>query len=341
MYNAALDFAVLDNRIKFTVEAYMSKTKDLLLTVQRPTQSGYSNRFMNVGKTSNKGIEIAIESYNISKPKFTWSTSFTLSHNSQMVDNIGSEDFVVTYESYNPKYMMYGYVSDYPLNALWGFRYAGTWKNNAEIERNKTTKGYVSAGNNFYSPGAPRYLDINHDGILNKQDLVYLGQADPDIYGGLQNTFKIHGFTIGVYFNYSIGGKIYNISEQWMGNNSPSTNQYRYMLKAWHPLRNPDSDIPRAYSGDGLASDRLVHDATFLRLKNVSVSYTFDLRKATGNVLKSLTLSASGDNLCLWKKYNGFDPEVSSESSNSALRRLDVGAYPKSRTIIFSLQLRY
>lgn len=179
MYNAALDFAVLDNRIKFTVEAYMSKTKDLLLTVQRPTQSGYSNRFMNVGKTSNKGIEIAIESYNISKPKFTWSTSFTLSHNSQMVDNIGSEDFVVTYESYNPKYMMYGYVSDYPLNALWGFRYAGTWKNNAEIERNKTTKGYVSAGNNFYSPGAPRYLDINHDGILNKQDLVYLGQADP------------------------------------------------------------------------------------------------------------------------------------------------------------------
>ena len=91
-----------------------------------------------------------------------------------MVDNIGSEDFVVTYESYNPKYMMYGYVSDYPLNALWGFRYAGTWKNNAEIERNKTTKGYVSAGNNFYSPGAPRYLDINHDGILNKQDLVYL-----------------------------------------------------------------------------------------------------------------------------------------------------------------------
>lgn len=58
-------------------------------------------------------------------------------------------------------------------------------------------------------------------------------------------------------------------------------------------------------------------------------------------MLKSITLGASADNLCLWKKYNGFDPEVSSESSNSALRRLDVGAYPKPRTIIFSLQLRY
>lgn len=87
-------------------------------------------------------------------------------------------------------------------------------------------------------------------------------------------------------------------------------------------------------------SDRMVYDASYVRLKNVSLGYTFDLSKKI-NWLRDLTLNLSGENLLLWKKYNGFDPDVSTSSSNSALRRVDIGAYPKPRTIIFSLQIRY
>ena len=96
-----------------------------------------------------------------------------------------------------------------------------------------------------------------------------------------------------------------------------------------------------AGSYDALPSDRLVHDASYLRLKNISASYTFDMRKVTKNRLRDIRVSVSGENLYLWKKYNGFDPDVSTSSSNSALRRVDIGAYPKPRTIIFSLQIRY
>ena len=140
---------------------------------------------------------------------------------------------------------------------------------------------------------------------------------------------------------YSLGGKIYNYSEIYMAG-SQFSNQYRYMLDAWHPVRNPDSDIPRAgaKSDAALPSDFMIHDASYLRLKNVTLSYTFDLRKKC-SWLKDLTLSVSGENLYLWKKYNGFDPDVSSEGTSSTLRRMDLGAYPKPRTIIFSLQLRY
>jgi hypothetical protein len=131
-----------------------------------------------------------------------------------------------------------------------------------------------------------------------------------------------------------------------------ATNQYRYMLDAWHPVRNPDSDLPRAGTDDRLVPSSLqVHDASYLRLKNATVSYTFDLRKKT-RLLRDITrplrtksqlrmTPVTGENLWLWTKYNGFDPDVSSEGTSSTLRRVDMGAYPRSRMFVFSIQLRY
>lgn len=97
LYNLGIDLAFLNNRLLVTAEAYISKTKDLLLTLQTPTQTGYSSRLTNIGKTSNKGVELTIESRNIEKPKFSWSTTFTIAHNEQNVDDIGTEEFVKAY----------------------------------------------------------------------------------------------------------------------------------------------------------------------------------------------------------------------------------------------------
>ena len=337
--NLALDVALFKGRLNVTAEIYSSKTSDLLLSVQQPTQTGYSSRLTNIGKTSNKGVEFSIESMNIAKKDFSWSTNFTISHNSQKVEDIGSEDFVAAYSSPgNNSYMMYGYVKGYPLNSLWGFKYGGTWKSDEEIERNKVTKTYVNPSNVV---GGARYYDIDHNGTLDQNDLVYQGNADPYLYGGLQNNFYWKGLRLGVYFTYSLGGKLYNYSEFYMAG-STFTNQYRYMLNAWHPVRNPNSDIPRAgaKSDAALASDFMIHDASYIRLKNVSLGYTLDLHKAKFPV-KDVTFTVSGENLYLWKRYNGFDPDVSSSGTSSTLRRLDIGAYPKARTVIFSIQVRY
>ena len=337
-YNAGLDFSAFNERVKMTVEAYMTKTSDLLLNVPVATQVGYSSKFINIGKTSNKGIEFSLETRNIVKRNFSWLTSFTISHNSQMVDDIGGEEFVSAYDSPgNNKYMMYGYVAGYPLNSLWGFKYGGTWKSAEERERNTVTQTYTT---NSGTNGGPRYYDINHDGILSQDDLLYMGNADPFIYGGLQNTFHYKNLKFGFYLAYSLGGKIYNYSEFYMGG-SIFGNQYRYMLNAWHPERNPLSDIPRAgaKTDAALPSDFMIHDASYLRLKTVSISYTLPLKKV--KFLRDVTFSAIGDNLWLWKNYNGFDPDVSSEGTSSTLRRVDLGAYPKARTITFSIQVRY
>ena len=142
MYNAAIDIAMFKGRLKITAEAYYAMTKDLLLNVQKAQQTGFSSYRENLGKTSNKGLELSIETKNILKRKFSWTSEFTLAHNNQMVEDIGTEDFVSTYN--DPKgYMMYGYVEGYPLNSLWGFQYGGVWHNYQEIEDNQVSRQFV------------------------------------------------------------------------------------------------------------------------------------------------------------------------------------------------------
>ena len=338
-YNLGIDAAFFRKRLNVTAEAYYSKTTDLLLKVQIPIQTGFSSRYENIGVTSNKGVELTLESVNIDKKNFQWLTSFTMSHNTQMVEDIGTADYVEAYTAPASKYMMYGYVKGYPLNSLWGFKYAGVWKSDEEFTVNEETKEYAI---NKKQLGSPRYYDINHDGSLNQKDIVYLGNADPILYGGMQNTFYWKGLKVGVYFVYSLGGKIYNISELFMAG-STSTNQYRYMLDAWHPVRNPESDLPRAgqMAGAALPSSFMVHDASYLRLKNLSIAYTFDFRKKENYIFREITVGVSGDNIYLWKYYNGFDPDISSDGSSSILRRADIGAYPKARTFMFNLNLKF
>ncbi len=345
LYNVAADLSFLNGRLMVTAEAYISKTSDLLLNVQTASQTGYTSRFTNLGKTTNKGVELSIESRNISTRNFSWTTNFTIAHNEQMVDDIGSEDFVTAQNSPgNSPYMMMGYVKGKPLNSLWGFRYAGVWHNVDEFNRNKVTKSYVSSetisdANIKDKLGTPRYIDQNRDGLLNQDDLVYLGNADPIFYGGLQNNFRLGNFNLGVYFTYSIGGKIYNYSEFYMAGGY-STNQWRYMLDAWHPVRNPQSNYPRAGALTNVPpSDFMVYDASYLRLKNVTLSYNLDLSDKC-KFMRDIRFTVSGENLWLWKKYPGFDPDVSTDDS-STLRRVDMGAYPKARTFVFSIQMRY
>lgn len=337
-YNIGIDLGFLKNRITVNFDLYYSLTKDLLLNVQTPSQIGFSSRVENVGSTSNKGYELTINTINFSRKNFYWATALTVSHNRQMVEDAGGYDRIATYTPNQYTYEMYGYKEGYPVNALWGMEFAGTWKTREEIEENKTSHEFVSKPGTFTDLGRSKYVDQNKDGVLDRNDIVYLGCSDPLVFGGIQNTFKIHGFNISFYFHYSLGGYIFNPLELSMGSGDNQTNQYRYMTNAWHPTRNPDSDIPRAGSKDFVVSTAQRHDASFLRLKDVSLGYTFDLSKATNYKLRALTLSMSGNNLYLWKYYNGFDPEVSSPNGT---RRIDLGAYPNSRTIVMSVQLDF
>ena len=336
--NIALDFSILNNRFGLEFEAYRSVTTDLLLTVKVPQHTGYDNKYQNIGRTTSQGLELTLNSRNIVKRNFTWNTSFTISHASSVVNDIGSESEVASKTSPNSTaYMTIGYKVGYPVNSFWGFQYAGVWHNEEEIKRNEITHSYTNEliQGNGLKLGYPIYIDQNHDGSLDSRDLAYLGSPDPIISGGLQNTFRIKGFTLGIYFTYRLGGKVFNYSEFYMAG-SRLTNQYAYMINCWHPTKNPESNLPRAgiVGTCSLPSSFMVHDASFLRLKTVSVGYRFNFKS---KFLRELELALSGENLYLWSTYNGFDPDVSSGGFNG----YDNSYYPKPLRVVFSVLVKY
>lgn len=333
-YNLAIDAAFLNNRIEVSLEGYIAKTRDLLLSVKTPQHTGSDSRRMNIGRTTNKGIELTLSTRNIVKRNFSWDTDLTIATASSIVDDLGPEAQISSKNSPLGGYMMCGYRKGYPVNAFWGFEYAGVWNNQEEIDRNKVTHALANdAGSTKL--GYPVYVDQNHDGTLDHSDIVFLGSSDPIVSGGLQNTFRIRNFRLGVFFNYAIGGKVWNFSEFYMAG-SRRTNQYKYMINAYHPIKNPTSELPRAGIIDGafVPSSFMVHDASFLRLKSLTVGYRWTLKS---KALREIEISASGDNLYLWSNYNGFDPDVSS----GGVKHLDQAAYPKPTKVVFSINLVY
>lgn len=343
-YNLGLSFAGWGSRVVLEADAYVSDTNDLLLAMRNTQTTGYNTYYANAGSTRNIGQEVTLTTRNVVTKGFEWNSTLTVAHNSQLVTSVGSESEVVpTYlnpRSTSPQYI-YGYKTGYPVNAIWGYKYEGVWHTDEEIAYNEITRAYVSSiktGANGTGLGRPKYADMNHDGLLDENDVVYLGSADPVVYGGFQNNFLIgKGLSLGVYFTYSLGGYIYNISELFAASGSASPNKYRKMLGAW-TTENPTSDICKAGFDDTLASSKSVYDASWLRLKAVSVNYNIPLSKKAKKVIKELSFGLSGDNLWLWKRYPGFDPDVNTSSS---VFRLDNGSFPRSRTYAFNIQVRF
>ena len=331
-FNIGLDLSFLKDKITVSLEGYMAYTKDLLYTMQNATVTGFGSRYANIGSTENKGLEITVTSRNISRRNFQWTTNLTVAHNSSKVTDIATAyGYVSTYSQGG--YMIYGYAEGYPANSLWGFQYEGVWHTQDELNQNKQTKTYVSSTK---ARGYARYADINHDGVLNDKDRIYLGSADPIIYGGLNNTFKIiKDLSVGVFFTYSIGGRMYNVMEFTTMKGTATSNKDRRMLGAWHASRNPFSNIPGAYLTDSFGSDLFIYDASYLRLQNINVSYRFDFRKKT-RYLRDISLTASINNVALFTKFPGYDPDAISTG-----RRIDTGRYPKNRNYSLAIQIRY
>lgn len=342
-YNVGFNFSVLKNRITLEADAYLSNTRDLLLPMKNSQTTGYDTYYTNIGMTRNIGCEFTLTTVNLDYRKFKWSTTLTVSHNNQRVIDVGNDGEVVPTLN-NPRtssQYLYGYKNGYPVNALWGYQYEGVWQTQEQIDRNNISRAYVSQlkdGANGSNLGRSKYADINHDGVLDQDDMVYLGSSDAVIYGGFQNDFKImKNLSVGVYFTYSLGGYIYNLSELWMASGNASTNKYRNMLNAWTP-ENPYTDVVKPGFDDLQGSSKHVYDASYIRLKSVDINYDFSLSRKARKVIKSLSVGVSAENLWLWKKYTGFDPDVNSDSN---VYRVDNGAYPRPRTVVFNLKMSF
>lgn len=315
--NIGIDFGIFNNRFTGTIDMYSSKTKDLLLRRAIPFISGYSTVYDNIGKTSNKGVEITLTSRNINNKDFGWTTSVTFSHNKNKIIDIygdGKDD------------ISNGWFIGKPINVTYTYKMDGIWQED-EISAGKHLKVDPNA-----KAGDIKFADINGDEQITEADRVVQGQKDPKWIGGLTNTFRYKNWNLNIFLQTAQGMTKPNQDLSY-GDESGRRNTPRE-VKYWTPEnRNNSRPSLTYYNSRGY---NYPSDASYIRLKDVTLSYVFDAPKIQKFGLGGLTVYASGRNLLTFTDWIGWDPEsrqIGRGSSNWE------DNYPVVRSIVFGINL--
>jgi len=344
--NVGLDFGILNGRLGGSVDFYIKDTDDLLLPQPIPTTSGFPSVLANVGEMRNTGVDLSINSTNIKKDNFTWSTTLTVGYLENevvaLVDGIPFDrGFANRIAEGRPMGSFFGHVTD------------GIFQNQAEID------AHASQPN--AAPGDIRFMDISGgagednilgtaddlppDGIINDDDRAFIGKALPDFTGGVRNQLNFYGIDLNFFFQFATGVQIYNNNLAFTeGMNSvfaPSGNAWE---NRWQQ-EGDQTDIPRLVrndpNGNRRDSDRFVENGDYIRLKTLSLGYTIPSSVTQNIGIRRARIYMSGFNLLTFTEYSGFDPEVNIfDGSNTALGT-DFLTFPQARSVVFGINVGF
>jgi TonB-linked SusC/RagA family outer membrane protein len=313
--------------------------------------AGIQPPYINAGEIGNKGFEFTINSRNITNHDFSWNTTLTFSHYSNKVLSLNGAPSInqqIT-QSYITLPNVTETIVGQPVGEFYGFKVQGVVKTEAQLQylaahpQNVTGSNQVVTNNpansNAIWLGDLQYQDTNHDGKVDNDDRVPLGNPNPDFTYGFTNTFTYKDFDLSVFLYGSYGGKVLDVLEyETAGLSTLYQNQLASTANFWTPS-NPGSNIPAPRSGIGNAnlvmSDRFLESASFLRFQNIRLGYNLPHNWAKYVAMNSLKVYVSGQNLFVISKYPGLDPEVGSFNQNPTLQNIDLGRYPSPR--IFTL----
>jgi len=336
----AVDFGFLKNRIYGTLEFYNRKTTDLLLSVPQPRSSGYNSKIENVGSMRNKGFDFNITSRNLSGA-FKWSTSFNFSVLRNEVLDIDREEPIITGGL--------GFTSNAaiieegkPLFSFYGYEVDGVWQTDDDFS---LTNDNVAPGDLKYKDQITEDTDGDGiadavDGTINEKDRVILGNPFPDFNWGMSNEFSFKNFDLSVFVEGVHGVSVLNnnLVDTYFPVNFRRNKMAEPYLNRW-TTENPSNKYPSFVNptaqGQKVVNSRTVEDASYIRLQNVTLSYTFD----TNKVFKKVRLYTTAQNLITITNYSGVDPSVNS-NGNGALK-IDYNAYPYAKTYMFGVNLTF
>ncbi|MCR5360513.1 MAG: TonB-dependent receptor [Bacteroidales bacterium] len=331
-FDAGLDFGFIDDRLTLSLDYYHKKTDDLLLNVSIPYTSGYSTSLQNYGSVLNQGFEFTV-SARILTGKLTWDASGNLSLNrNKVLDLGGSSSAYITGDFYSSYIIEEGQ----PLGTFYGAIYDGVLQTGEEESKGAYTY------NQSAIPGDRLYRDIDGDGkFTNAEDRTAIGNAEPDFTFGLNNKFSYRNFDLSFFINGSVGNEIANVNKVRLSLFTGAQNAVKAAADRWR-ADSPSQTISRAKYSDPAAvfSSEFVEDGTFVRLKNITLGYTFSKGVVKQLGISGLRLYATATNLLTFTDYSGYDPEVTSVG-NSITAGTDSGAYPSARTYNFGVTVNF
>ena len=367
-FNMGIDLGFLNQRITISPEFYINRSSNLLLNAQLPYSSGYQTMLINAGETKNVGVEFTVNTVNFSTRKFSWNTTLTLSHNKNSVKALTGEAVQLYEAKFGFNQNTHRIAVGEPLGQFYGYITEGLYQVD-DFNYDASTQTYTLKDGVPYHgdkgqirPGMWKFKNLTgDDNVIDENDKTVIGNAQPKFYGGLNNSFTYKGFDLSIFLTFSYGNEVLNATKlvtSKVGSLNYNALDVMNSSNRWMTINTEGEKVTDpgelavlnagktvavyhdAQQGDNYIHSWAVEDASYLKLSNVTLGYTFPKNLIARVGLKNLRLYATGNNLLTWTKYSGFDPEVSTMKSGLT-PGVDFGAYPLSRSFIFGLNVAF
>ena len=378
-YNLGLDLGFLGNRIEFSADLYYKKTKNLLLQVQMPAyingygSDGPANPWQNIGSLENKGVEFTLNTTNITNKDFQWTTNVVFSLNRNKVRQLDTESatLVRTMQPGSTNMNITMTKEGEPVAQFWGYKVIGRFDKPTDFYRHDKDGNLVQVAipkGNTISPsstwiGDYIFEDLNEDGVIDEKDCTFIGNPEPKFTFGFGNTLSWKGFDLNIFFSGSYGNKALNLTRMRIEDPRVNSNITKDamnvpIIKMYDP-NGPENDYRNLYVANASEtlmsavqqsdannnytriSDRLVEDASYIRLQNLSLGYTFPKNWMRKIYLENLRVYCTFQNLFTWTKYKGLDPEVGAHNGDALLNGVDYARYPSPRIYTVGLNVTF
>ncbi|MDR1153450.1 MAG: TonB-dependent receptor [Bacteroidales bacterium] len=360
--NLGFDFSGFNNRVQLNFDYYVNKTDHLLFSIPVPRTSGFTSYRTNLGSVKNRGWEIDLTTHNITGG-FKWATSINLSGNKNEVTDMGGLTQSVS-GNYDGQFLTK--VGE-PVSTFYLYHTNGLLTGDDFVldgnDRVVSAKVPILAGQR---PGNQRFVDQpteehpDGDGIINSSDLAPYGSNLPDLMYGITNRFSWKGFELSILLQGQIGGKVLFLMQRQVDVGAGGINQTTRWLRQWKPdyekyyggRGNPvpdyygidmswDGETYGVYGTNNNNTDWRVYDATFLRIKNVTLSYAIP-NSFLGKIrIKGMRVYFSADNLKTFTDYPGANPETNTGGNNNTQMGVDYSTYPLSKRYTLGLNLTF
>ena len=379
--NVGIDASLFNSRLNVTVDFYNDITKDLILRMDLPSNSGYEYQYQNVGRSTNRGVELTLSGTIINSKDFYLGANFNISFNKNIVNKLDGTATVLSAQSnWRPDIGSDDFraIVGQAVGQIYGFEVEGFYSVDDFTFDENTKKWILNKGvvddralfsNDLpnFGPGFIKLKDQNNDGVIDADnDRKVIGSVQPKHIGGFGLNAAWRGFDFAAMFNWSYGNKVYNANKIMA---STHTNRKYNNIRDFMSLENrwsiidPETGANVMYGNDAnpelfveinskasiwmpmmgrtLVTDWAIEDGSFLRCSNLTLGYTLPVTVTRKLGVKNLRVYATANNLFCWTAYSGQDPEVSTQRSTPLTPGVDYSAYPKAHSYVFGLNVTF
>ncbi len=334
-FDIGVDAAFLSGRIQVSADYYQKYTYDLLLQTPINSTSGFENTILNIGNIRNKGFDLEVSTVNTgTSSPVQWNTSLNFSTNRNKITKLATDNDV----NLGQIILREGES----IGTFYGYQFDGIFQTDEEASSSPVFVTQQS-GPGEAKAGDRKYRDVVEDGVIDEKDRTILGSAMPDFTWGLNNNISFRNFSLSFFLQGSQGNEMVNLNAMQLEDSRGLSNMLADAgLNRWTPT-NPSNRYPRALANRtvdvGTFSSAYVEDASYVRLKNITLGYNLPSGLLGKAGLRSVRVYVSATNLFTITDYSGYDPEGSAYGTSTNMPGIDQGRYPLNKTYLLGLNI--